>query len=79
MKIAINLNDTFDVTLTERGARIYNDHYAAYGEARPEKRKAGDKITLELWNLMSIFGEFLYNGMPEVPFEGNVITRDKIS
>lgn len=73
MKFNMNANAT--VVLTPAGANIYN----AWGNTFPVGSKpnllfAGETCSIELWQLMRIFGESLYNGMPQVPFLFNEIT-----
>ena len=70
----ININTTVAVNLSALGARLYNRHFDEVPkEFRPPKREAGDKIEIQLWSLMTIFGNAMYAGAPEVPFENNEI------
>ena len=50
----INSNVTFTVTLT--GAAILNDYYADYVH-KPAKVKQGDEHTMQLWKVLSLFGD----------------------
>lgn len=62
---AINLNTVVRVKLTEKGKEIYNcsDNY---------KKLKDDCLETELWDIMSIFGIYFYNGCT-LPFENNEI------
>lgn len=78
----INLNQRCDVILTEHGAEVYNKHFrkqhAICKLIELTNLKAGDVLSLLLWELMSIFGEHLYNGA-ENCFENNDISfNDKV-
>ena len=69
-----NMNNTAEVVLTKRGAQILNDsderfifvhtHNGPYSE--------GETFSSELWNIMRIFGNYLYNGC-DIPFVSNNI------
>ena len=59
----INSNVTFTVTLT--GAVILNDYYADYVH-KPAKVKQGDEHTMQLWQVLSLFG--VYTSPGEEPF-----------
>lgn len=69
----INLNQICRVTLTDYGARHFNNIHAYMGKNAPEDKSEGDVIETELWQLMHDFGEVLYNGNPRLPFKGNDI------
>lgn len=78
----INLNQRCDVILTEHGAEVYNKHFreqhAICKLIELTNLKAGEVLSLLLWELMSIFGEHLYNGA-ENCFENNDISfNDKV-
>lgn len=66
---AFNLNARVQVTLTERGAVILTGQK---NRVRRYEYKAGDTFHTELWEVMNIFGNFLYNGGP-IPFVDNKI------
>jgi hypothetical protein len=72
----VNLNVEVIAILTEQGARIYNAYWSVQQipkEHRPLKLDKGDEIRVQLWHLMQLFGNHIYNGMPEVPFMNNEI------
>lgn len=67
----INLNNRARVVLTDKGAQVWNDYMSALGIAKYfNVREEGDTLTETLWELMSIFGDKLFNGGP-VLFENN--------
>lgn len=73
----INLNDHYAITLTEEGAKVYNDYYAELRQQYPKAGfavvQAGDQLRKSLWGLMQIFGPHIHMGMcPH--FENNAIT-----
>ena len=74
MNLTLNINDQVEVTLTSHGAKLYNTHLGFVAYDYPEQKKTcGDVLKTELWNLMSIFGDHLYNGMPQGPFASNEV------
>jgi len=66
----INVNDLVTVYLTEAGERTYRAHFGTW----PDRIKIGEdkSVTTELWDLMVIFGNTLYNGC-QIPFKNNDI------
>jgi hypothetical protein len=77
----ININDTVKIKLTKSGLKHYENHYKKlYSISRMPVRipplKDGYLIT-ELWDVMLIFGDGMFNGMPEVFFENNVIDLEE--
>lgn len=68
----ININKIVSVTLTEQGATILNRSIYNYGH---KEWKHNDIYSSELWLIMAIFGEHLYNGC-DIPFVNNKITID---
>lgn len=72
----INLNQRCDAILTAHGAELYNEHFrelhATCKLIRPTNLKSEDRLSLQLWELMNIFGKHLYNGA-ENCFENNEI------
>ncbi len=70
----INLNAMAQVKLTRTGYETLIDEF---GNLPISGYNSDTHVyVIELWNLFSIFGSKMYNGMPEVPFEGNVIIID---
>lgn len=80
--MTINLNQRCDVILTAHGAEVYNKYFrklhAICHLIEPIHLKAGVELSLQLWELMNIFGKHLYNGA-ENCFENNDISfNDKV-
>lgn len=78
----INLNSRCDVILTAHGAEVYNKYFrelhATCKLIELTNLKAGDVLSLQLWDLMNIFGKHLYNGA-ENCFANNYISfNDKV-
>mgnify|MGYP003402329939 CR=1 FL=1 len=78
MPLKLNINSEVVVILTEFGARVYNKYYMKFYTAAPSFEcnavEKGHELKIELWHLMQIFGEHLYNGAPHIPFEENCLT-----
>lgn len=72
----INLNQRCDVILTAYGAEVYNEYFrelhATCKLIELTDLKAGEVLSLQLWELMNIFGKHLYNGAMNC-FENNEI------
>jgi hypothetical protein len=70
-----NMNDKFSVTLTEFGAKKYNAHLNMYPHPSVPVANypAGESITKPLWVLFQAFGQDLFLGATEMPFEKNRI------
>ena len=62
----INLNQQCNVILTAHGAEVYNEYFrelhAICQQIELTHLKAEDELSLQLWELMDIFGKHLYNG-----------------
>lgn len=72
----VNINVMVAVILTEHGATLYNEYHAKYCYPASYNVKAavkGQQIRMPLWDLMQTFGGGIYMGMPQSPFEGNLI------
>lgn len=71
----LNLNSEVTVTLTKYGAKIYNKYYKKFYTSSPsfecDAVEEGFVYKTELWHLMQIYGEWLYNGNPDIPFKEN--------
>ncbi len=72
-----NMNHYVSVTLTERGAEIYNARW----EGIPvdiftlDKVEAGYVLRAQMWSLFQDFGEHIHLGC-KMPFEGCLMTFD---
>lgn len=75
MTTTYNINSEVEVILTEYGAKILTEYWKEFQKTAHIKRtfKEGDTYNIELWHLMSIFGDHLYNG-GENAFKDNLIT-----
>lgn len=78
----INLNQRCDVILTTHGAEVFNNYFRILHNTcrliEITNLKAGDVLSLQLLDLMNIFGRHLYNGA-ESCFEKNDISfNDKV-
>lgn len=73
---SMNLNTQVTVELTDYGVEILMEFYKRLNKTSGgfvkipliEKRE-----TFVLWDLMNVFGPYLYNGNPRVPFVNNEI------
>ena len=68
----INMNQMATVTLTRKGAELYN-----YIKKPAKKVYGGFVLKTELWCLFEIFGQHMYNGCI-IPFKDNKITLEKL-
>lgn len=87
----LNLNDEVKVKLTEAGIKILEDRHnyflkqfgdrataiKALGEFKAPKVDENGYSSFQLWELMNIFGQAMYNGNPNIPFEMNIAIDDK--
>ena len=76
MEETINLNDIVRVRLTDIGVlRLEEEHRKYSVDPKYSGAKADEEghiyFETELWNLMSIFGQYLYNGGPNY-FDMNI-------
>ena len=72
----VNMNVMVAVILTEYGATLYNEYHAKYcypASWKIEPAVKDQQIRMPLWDLMQTFGGGIYMGVPQVPFEDNVI------
>jgi len=63
-KMKININDEVTVKLTDFGEQLL-------AEKGVEKASLCGEYKFQLWELMQIFGDCMYNGMPKMPFVKN--------
>ena len=77
-----NINNYVKVKLTEKGKYIYYHQFDDINECRqkigckplnPLELKYDDEgyVEIQMWHLMEIFGEHLYNGC-EIPFNTTI-------
>ena len=67
----ININDKVTIKLLGRGVEAYNKYYSKLNVEPPKKVTVGSELTIQLWEVMNIFGEYTYMG-PEPPFETEI-------
>ena len=88
---ALNISELVKVKLTEEGIRIlenrHNNLLNQYSD-KPEVRKTLGEFKMpevdengyssfQLWELMNIFGSYMYNGNPKFPFETTIGIPDE--
>lgn len=71
----ININQQCTVILTETGVKEIEKYYKYLGLKPFKEYHAGDTYTEELWNIMSVFGRCLSNGL-SVPFNTTIEIHD---
>lgn len=78
----INLNQSCNVILTAHGAEVYNEYFrelhAKCKLIELTNLKAEDELSLQLWELMSIFGTHLYNGAENCFANNDISFNDKV-
>ena len=68
---AININIQVKIKLTQYGRNILKQHYSEF----PSLAKLDETgyFKSELWNIMYIFGEHLYNGSKQIIEENELL------
>ena len=66
MEIKFNINNFVKVKLTPYGKSIFKNR-------RPNMDHQGSTFTFQLWVLMNIFGDEMWNGNEQI-FENSIIT-----
>jgi hypothetical protein len=71
-----NINDYVRVKLTDHGRKILDDQHTEFKKVMPSaepihKPDEDGWCKFQLWELMSIFGQHLYNGC-QIPFETTI-------
>lgn len=78
----INLNQSCNVILTAHGAEVYNEYFcelhATCKLIELTNKQAGDELSLQLWELMKIFGKHLYNGAENCFANNDISFNDKV-
>lgn len=80
MKI-FNLNDYVNIKLTETGIAILKEEHDKYlkeyaGEFKYPEIDENGYTQMQMWEVMQIFGKYMYNGNPNLPFEPNIAISD---
>lgn len=75
-KIKFNINDNVYVKLTNEGKRAYQEYRSKYdlnalGIKAPTVKKENGYSVFQMWEVMQIFGPYIYMGCP-VPFETEI-------
>jgi len=65
---AYSINDFVKVKLTQFGLELYQKHCPVRLVLDVE-----GFAKIQLWELMFIYGKYLYNGAMQLPFENNLI------
>lgn len=75
MNTPININDTVKVKLTFAGVKRFNEHYHTYNGAAFDKSDSEGYLTLQVHELMNIFGDMMviWAKEHELPFVNNEI------
>ena len=78
----MNLNQSCNVILTAHGAEVYNEYFRKLHVKckliELTNLKAEDELSLQLWELMSIFGTHLYNGAENCFANNDISFNDKV-
>lgn len=78
----INLNQSCNVILTAHGAEVYNkfhrELHAVCKLIELTNLKAEDELSLQLWELMRIFGKHLYNRTESCFANNDISFNDKV-
>jgi len=78
-----NINNYVRVKLTPSGKDIHKQYYESIRNMRtnytyePPKEDTKGFSRFQLWELMSLFGEHIYMGMREQPFETTIYFDSK--
>jgi hypothetical protein len=74
MRIELNMNDEVNLILTKTGAKIYNEYFKGLPQ---NKYGFGDQLRMPIWEVMLVFGQHLFLGIPEVCFIDNKLWISK--
>jgi hypothetical protein len=74
---SFNINDYVYVRLNDTGRKIYGDYWAKYScEPIPLIEEDNGYSKWQLWDLMNVFGEHIFNGC-RMPFDCNILIQEK--
>lgn len=73
LTVRVNINDKVSIKLTEYGKEILQKYYQNNLPKHLIPEIKNDDMDFMLWEIMQIFGEFLFMGNTEIPFEDNRI------
>ncbi len=75
----ININDTIKIKLTNKGKEILLQKDCENSQFSPQLVNYYSSLVdsdgymeLPLWEIMSVFGNQMYNGNPNIPFETTI-------
>ncbi|WP_321388692.1 hypothetical protein [uncultured Enterococcus sp.] len=69
-----NINQFVKVKLTETGIKIYQEKFLKYGGKAPELIIDDNGFSkFQMHDLMNTFGEYLFMGNIDMPFETNIL------
>jgi hypothetical protein len=75
----LNTNETVRVELTPEGLRVLRSYEHAGSLLHQEKGPCyAPYFTFQLWIMMKIFGEHIYNGGPELFVDNVIIIGDTL-
>lgn len=66
-----NVNNRVTVELTDVGLKRWTEYWEPYGGPIG---LTGRVLETQVWQLMNVFGDMMYNGSMELPFVNNKIT-----
>lgn len=74
-KIEFNINEYVEVQLTSQGLEALKNYYLSFGldPTNHCRVKHDNWMKIQLWELMNIFGPYMYNGNPDTMFTSNQI------
>jgi len=71
--INFNINDCVRVHLNEEGFKILKEYFNGDKSIIETYNSGNNYYKFQLWELMNIFGKYLYNGAVKLPFDTNII------
>lgn len=82
MWLNLNINDTVRIKITQAGfkflERQHKDLNSKYNTNTPYKAPNVDKdghTEMPLWEVMQLFGDQMYNGNPDIPYETSIALK----
>jgi len=72
-----NIGDCVNIKLTEEGIAILKSRYETLGGFEPPEVDENGYTQMPLWEVMQIFGNYMYNSNPQLPFEMNIAISEK--
>lgn len=77
-----NVNDYVKIKLTDAGIAIlksrHDDILKPYvGEFKTPQVDENGYTQMQMWEVMQVFGNYMYNGNPNIPFETNIAISEE--